>query len=50
MNYSKSELRDPRDATLKLRAMPASVKLSWKEYLPFLVLCILIAGLFVAIV
>ncbi|MDO8413284.1 MAG: hypothetical protein Q7S51_05790 [Gallionellaceae bacterium] len=49
MNYSKSELRDHRDATLKMRAMPVSVKLTWKEYLPFLVLCFLIVGLFVAI-
>ena len=49
MNYSKSELRDDRDSTLKLRAIPAGTKLTWQECLPFFVLCILIAVIIVTI-
>ena len=47
MNYAESKLRDDRDSTLKMRAIPAHTKLSWQEYAPFPVLGILIVCILV---
>jgi hypothetical protein len=48
MKCQHGVLRDDRDSTLRLRAMPNEVKLTWEEYLPPLALIALIAVLLVA--
>lgn len=48
MRYQHGILRDERDSTLRLRAMPNEVKLTWEEYLPPIALIVLIAALLIA--
>lgn len=45
MRYHNGVLRDERDATLRLRPIAPKRKLPWLEYVPLIILCILIAGL-----
>ncbi len=42
MKYEHDSLRDDRDSTLRLKARSKEPKLTWREYLPPLVLIALI--------
>lgn len=48
MKCNNVPLRDERDSTICIRALPKRERLAWMEWLPFLILGILTAGLIIA--
>lgn len=50
MKYEHNPLRDDRDSTLRLKAGSKEPKLTWKEYLPPLVLIALIVLIVVLLI
>ena len=46
MNSHNGILRDERDSTLRLRAIPQKKKLTWVEYIPLIILIFVIVGLY----
>lgn len=45
MRYHNGVLRDERDTTLRLKPVTRKRKLPWLEYVPLIILCVLIAAL-----
>ena len=47
LKYHDGKLRDERDSTLRLKLVSQKRKLTWVEYIPLIILCLLITVLLV---